>query len=144
MFLRKKFHHGDKQRSALAIQYRRLPQGDRTAAAMVTHAVTMTAGPKNKSKTSHHHTRHQAGKKCVSENPCKDRGRSSKNSKIKRGLKGDKTVWIIIVILLSSNTSKVTRREVHNHKVTSFHGVEQNGYGVQHSKTAEDRSVALC
>jgi len=77
---------------------------------MVTHAVTMTAGPKNKSKTSHHHTRHKAGKKCVSENPCKDRG-SSSQKKIR--LKGDKTVWIIIVILRSSNTSKVMDYNCH-------------------------------
>lgn len=38
------------QRSALTIQYRRLPQGDRAPAAMVIHADTMTAGPQNKSE----------------------------------------------------------------------------------------------
>ncbi len=47
LFSSKKFHHGDKQRSALTIQYRRLPQGDKTAAARVMHAVTMTAGPQS-------------------------------------------------------------------------------------------------
>lgn len=57
---------------------------------------------------------------------------------IKRGLKGDKTVGIIIVIMLSRNTGKVTRREVYNYTLTSFHCSKQKGYGVQHIKTAED------
>lgn len=79
---------------------------------MVIHADTMTAGPQNKSEPPITTPNTKQARSVLVKTHARVEGKAAKSPN-KGGLKRDKTVEIIQVLTL--RTSKVIRREVHNH-----------------------------